>query len=204
MLEYTENNLLIHTRKFSLTRGHNAPYSSSTREGPPCSSSHTGPETAILISATISGKIRCVKFCGAVSRVSTTARASENSNPIAKNTRFHASARARPGLFRLSKILCRGQHFLAQQRAHQRIQTQSLHTLDFMQVRVRGLGSHARHATPRGGAAPPRRGAGEACWPMAALLSSVAPIGCYSSDVRGMPPARRRSAAALLWVREWH
>ena len=110
---------------------------------------------------TISGKIRCVKFCGAVSRVSTTARASENSNPIAKNTRFHASARARPGLFRLSKILCRGQHFLAQQRAHQRIQSQSLHTLDFMQVRVRGLGSHARHATPRGGAAPPRRGAGD-------------------------------------------
>eukprot|EP01046_Picozoa_sp_COSAG06_P102148 COSAG06_NODE_48307_length_333_cov_0.581197_1_plen_42_part_10 len=39
-------------------------------------------------------------------------------------------------------------------------------------------------------------------WPMAALLSSVAPIGCYSSDVRGMPPAWRRSAAALLWVRE--
>ena len=30
-----------------------------------------------------------------------------------------------------------------------------------MQVRVRGLGSHARHATPRGGAAPPRRGAGD-------------------------------------------
>ena len=29
-----------------------------------------------------------------------------------------------------------------------------------MQVRVRGLGSHARHATPRGGAAQPRRGAG--------------------------------------------
>ena len=30
-----------------------------------------------------------------------------------------------------------------------------------MQVRVRGLGSHARHATPRRGAAPPRRGAGD-------------------------------------------
>ena len=122
---------------------------------------HTGPETAMLFSATISDQIRCVKFCGAVSRVSTTARASENSNPIAKNTRFHACTRGRPGLFRLSKILCRGQHFLAQQLAHQRIQTQSLKTLDSMQVRVRGLGSHARHATPRGGAAPPRRGAGD-------------------------------------------
>ena len=126
----------------------------------PLNRPHTGPETAILISVTISGKIRCVKFCGAVSRVSTTARASENSNPIAKNTRFHASARARPGLFRLSKILCRGQHFLAQQRAHQRIQTQSLHTLDFMQVRVRGLGSHTRRARNRpskGHPAPNRR-----------------------------------------------
>ena len=104
-----------------------------------CGAARTGPETAILFSVPISYQIRCVKFCGAVSRVSTTARASENSNPIAKNTRFHASARARPGLFRLSKILCRGQHILAQQRAHQRIQTQSLKTLDFMQVRVRGL-----------------------------------------------------------------
>ena len=30
-----------------------------------------------------------------------------------------------------------------------------------MQVRVRGLGSHAARATPRAGAAPPRRGAGD-------------------------------------------
>ena len=30
-----------------------------------------------------------------------------------------------------------------------------------MQVRVRGLGSLTRRATPRGGAAPPRRGAGD-------------------------------------------
>ena len=60
----------------------------------------------------------------------------------------------------LSKILCRGQHILAQQRAHQRIQTQSLHTLDFMQVRVRGLGSHTRRARNRpskGHPAPNRR-----------------------------------------------
>ena len=35
-------------------------------------------------------------------------------------------------------------------------------------------------------------------WPMAALLSSVAPIGCHPSDVRGMSPAWNRSAAALL------
>ena len=154
-----------------------------------------GPETAILISATISGKIRCVKFCGAVSRVSTTARASENSNPIAKNTRFHASARARPGLFRLSKILCRGQHFLAQQRAHQRIQTQSLHTLDFMQVRVRGLGSHARHATPRGGAAPPRRGAGDGD---GLLADGRTPVECRAHRV--LFERRQRHAARVETV----
>ena len=54
-----------------------------------------------------------------------------------------------------------------QQLAHQRIQTQSLHTLDFMQVRVRGLGSLTRRATPRGGAAPPRCGAGDGDGPLA-------------------------------------
>ena len=71
-----------------------------------------------------------------------------------------------------------------------------------MQVRVRGLGSHAARATPRAGAAPPRRGAemAMACWPMAALLASVAPIGRHPSDVRGMPPAWNRSAAAELMV----
>ena len=53
------------------------------------------------------------------------------------------------GQIRRSNILCRGQHILAQQRAHQRIQTQSLHTLDFMQVRVRGLGSLTRRARNR-------------------------------------------------------
>ena len=39
----------------------------------------------------------------------------------------------------------------------QRIQSQSLHhTLDSMQVRVRGLGSHARRATPRAARVAPR------------------------------------------------
>ena len=33
--------------------------------------------------------------------------------------------------------------------AHQRIQTQSLHTLDFMHVRAGGLARHASHATRR-------------------------------------------------------
>ena len=98
---------------------------------------------------------------------SSTARASENSNPIAKNTRFHACTRGRPGLFRLSKILCRGQHFLAQQLAHQRIQTQSLKTLDSMQVRVRGLGSHARHARNRLARATPRPTGGDGDGPLA-------------------------------------
>ena len=37
-------------------------------------------------------------------------------------------------------------------------------------------------------------------WPMAALLASVAPIGRHQSDVRGMPPAWNRSAAADLMV----
>ena len=116
---------------------------------------------------------------------SSTARASENSNPIAPHTRFHASARARPGLFRLSKILCRGQHFLAQQLAHQRIQTQSLHTLDSMQVRVRGLGSHARHATPRAARVAPRRWRWPAGrWPRSSGSSWFAhrnaPCACYA------------------------
>ena len=72
------------------------------------------------------------------------------------NSRHHLRSNR---LHVLSKILCRGQQFLAQQLlAHQRIQTQSLHTLDFMQVRVRGLGSQTRRATPRRGAA--RRAAG--------------------------------------------
>ena len=43
-----------------------------------------------------------------------------------------------------------------------------------------------------------------ACWPMAALLASVAPIGRHPSDVRGMPPAWNRSAAAELMVGRWH
>ena len=55
---------------------------------------------------------------------------------------------------------------------------------------------------------PPRRAAGPemamACWPMAALLASVAPIGRHQSDVRGMPPAWNRSAAAELMVGRWH
>ena len=37
-------------------------------------------------------------------------------------------------------------------------------------------------------------------WPMAALLASVAPIGRHQSDVRGMPRAWNRSAAADLMV----
>ena len=40
-------------------------------------------------------------------------------------------------------------------------------------------------------------------WPMAALLSSVAPIGCHPSDVIGMSPAWNRSAATLLRVGGW-
>ena len=53
-----------------------------------------------------------------------------------------------------------GLDVLAQQRAHQRIQTQSLKTLDFMQVRVRGLGSltrRARNRPSKGHPAPKRR-----------------------------------------------
>ena len=76
-------------------------------------------------------------------------RPSENSNPIAPHTRFHASARARPGF----------------------------------------------PCAPRN--APRRKGGpaemAMARWPMAALLSSVAPIGRHPSDVRGMPPAWNRS-----------
>ena len=121
---------------------------------------HTGPETAILFFVPISDQIAAVKFCGAVSRVSTTARASENSNPIAPHTRFHASARARPGF----------------------------------------------PCAPRN--APRRKGGpaemAMARWPMAALLASVAPIGRHPSDVRGMPPAWNRSAAAELMVGRWH
>ena len=48
----------------------------------------------------------------------------------------------------------------AQQLAHQRIQTQSLHTLDFMHVRAGGLTLHARHApicASKGDPAPNRR-----------------------------------------------
>ena len=48
----------------------------------------------------------------------------------------------------------------AQQLAHQRIQGQSLHTLDFMHVRVGGLTLHARHApicASKGNPAPNRR-----------------------------------------------
>jgi len=91
------------------------------------------------------------------------------------------------GQIRRSKILCRGQHILAQQRAHQRIQTQSLHTLDFMQVRVRGLGSLARRARNRpskGHPAPAEMVM--ARWPMAALLSSAALIARRRRDVRGV------------------
>ena len=83
-------------------------------------------------------------------------RPSENSNPIAPHTRFHASARARPGF----------------------------------------------PCAPRN--APRRKGGpaemAMARWPMAALLASVAPIGRHQSDVRGMPPAWNRSAAAELMV----
>ena len=87
-------------------------------------------------------------------------RPSENSNPIAPHTRFHASARARPGF----------------------------------------------PCAPRN--APRRKGGpaemAMARWPMAALLASVAPIGRHQSDVRGMPPAWNRSAAAELMVGRWH
>ena len=87
-------------------------------------------------------------------------RPSENSNPIAPHTRFHASARARPGF----------------------------------------------PCAPRN--APRRKGGpaemAMARWPMAALLASVAPIGRHQSDVRGMPPAWNRSAAAKLMVGRWH
>ena len=57
-----------------------------------------------------------------------------------------------------------------------------------MQVRVRGLGSLTRRATPRGGAAPPRAGPEMvmARWPMAALLSSAALIARRRRDVRGV------------------
>ena len=74
-----------------------------------------------------------------------------------------------------------------------------------MQVRVRGLASHARRATPR--AARRKGGPAEmamARWPMATLLPSVAPIGCHPSDVRGMLPAWSRPAAAELMVGGWH
>ena len=87
-------------------------------------------------------------------------RPSENSNPIAPHTRFHASARARPGF----------------------------------------------PCAPRN--APRRKGGpaemAMARWPMATLLSSVAPIGCHPSDVRGMLPAWNRPAAAELMVGGWH
>ena len=73
-----------------------------------------------------------------------------------------------------------------------------------MQVRVRGLASHARRARN----APRRKGGpaemAMARWPMATLLSSVAPIGCHPSDVRGMLPAWSRPAAAELMVGGWH
>ena len=72
-------------------------------------------------------------------------RPSENSNPIAPHTRFHASARARPGF----------------------------------------------PCAPRN--APRRKGGpaemAMARWPMAALLSSVTPIGRHPSDVT---PCKRR------------
>ena len=62
-------------------------------------------------------------------------------------------------------------------------------------------------ATQRPAPGPPRRAAGPemamARWPMAALLASVAPIGRHQSDVRGMPPAWNRSAAADLMVGGW-
>ena len=61
-----------------------------------------------------------------------------------------------------------------------------------MQVRVRGLGSLTRRATPRRGAAP-RRAAGPEMamgrWPMAALLSSVALIARRRRDVICDEPA---------------
>ena len=74
---------------------------------------------------------------------SSTARASENSEPIAPHTRFHASARARPGF----------------------------------------------PCAPRNQRPAPQAEMAMARWPMATLLSSVAPIGCHPSDVRGMLPS---------------
>ena len=72
----------------------------------------------------------------------------------------------------------------AQQLAHQRIQSQSLHTLDFMHVRAGGLTLHARHApicASKGDPAKMVMGR-EA---MAALLSSVALIARRRRDVIG-------------------
>ena len=64
-----------------------------------------------------------------------------------------------------------------------------------MQVRVRGLGSHARHATPRGGAAPPRRGAGDGD---GLLADGRTPVECRAHRV--LLERRQRHAARVETV----
>ena len=64
-----------------------------------------------------------------------------------------------------------------------------------MQVRVRGLGSHARHATPRGGAAPPRRGAGDGD---GLLADGRTPVECRAHRV--LFERRQRHAARVETV----
>ena len=61
-----------------------------------------------------------------------------------------------------------------------------------MQVRVRGLGSHAARATPRAGAAPPRRGAGDGD---GLLADGRAPGECRAHRA---PPERRQRHAARV------
>ncbi len=63
-----------------------------------------------------------------------------------------------------------------------------------MQVRVRGLGSHAARATPRAGAAPPRRGAGDGD---GLLADGRAPLYCYIRASFSRCPAAVYFKAAL-------
>ena len=64
-----------------------------------------------------------------------------------------------------------------------------------MRVRVRGLGSHARHATPRRGAAPPRRGAGDGD---GLLADGRTPVECRAHRV--LFERRQRHAARVETV----
>ena len=67
-----------------------------------------------------------------------------------------------------------------------------LHTLDSMQVRVRGLGSHARRATPRAARAAPRPNDGDGDGPLA---DGRTPVECRAHRV---PPERRQRHAARV------